>query len=69
VRQLTFDNASARGLNDRGLLRTGFQADLGVFDAERVKPAMPTVERDPPGGAHRLVQRRKASPPPSSMGR
>ena len=57
VRKLTFDNASAWELNDRGLLRAGFKADLVVFDAERVKPAMPTVETDLPGGARRLVQK------------
>jgi N-acyl-D-aspartate/D-glutamate deacylase len=57
VRKLTFDNASAWELNDRGLVRAGFKADLVLFDAERVKPAMPTVETDLPGGARRLVQK------------
>jgi len=57
VRKLTFDNASAWELNDRGLLRTGYKADLVLFDADRVKPAMPTVETDLPGGARRLVQK------------
>ena len=57
VRKLTFDNASAWELNDRGLVRTGYKADLVVFDAGRVKPAMPSVETDLPGGARRLVQK------------
>src|SRR5689334_23562455 len=57
VRKLTFDNASAWELRDRGLLRTGYHADVVVFDEARVKPAMPTVEHDLPGGARRLVQR------------
>jgi N-acyl-D-amino-acid deacylase len=57
VRKLTFDNASAWELRDRGLLRTGYYADVVVFDEARVKPAMPTVEHDLPGGARRLVQR------------
>ena len=57
VRKLTFDNASAWELNDRGLVRTGFKADLVLFDEQRVKPAMPTVETDLPGGARRLVQK------------
>jgi N-acyl-D-aspartate/D-glutamate deacylase len=57
VRKLTFDNASAWELHDRGLLRTGYKADLVVFDEQRVQPAMPTVETDLPGGARRLVQK------------
>jgi len=57
VRKLTFDNASAWELNDRGLVRTGYKADLVVFDESRVKPAMPSVETDLPGGARRLVQK------------
>ena len=57
VRKLTFDNASAWELNDRGLVRTGYNADLVVFDESRVKPAMPSVETDLPGGARRLVQK------------
>ena len=32
VRMLTFDNASAWELPDRGLVRTGYAADLVVFD-------------------------------------
>ena len=57
VRKLTFDNASAWELNDRGLLRTGYRADVVLFDEARVKPAMPKVETDLPGGARRLVQK------------
>ncbi len=57
VRKLTFDNASAWELKDRGLVRTGYRADLVLFDEQRVKPAMPTVETDLPSGARRLVQK------------
>ena len=57
IRKLTFDNASAWDLNDRGLVRIGYQADLVLFDEARVKPAMPTVETDLPGSARRLVQK------------
>ncbi|MDP6707118.1 MAG: amidohydrolase family protein [Alphaproteobacteria bacterium] len=57
IRMLTFDNASAWEIADRGLVRKGYAADLVVFDADRVQPAMPTVETDLPGGARRLVQK------------
>jgi N-acyl-D-amino-acid deacylase len=57
VRMLTFDNASAWELPDRGLIRTGYAADLVVFDADAIKPQMPTIVADLPGGAQRLVQK------------
>jgi N-acyl-D-aspartate/D-glutamate deacylase len=57
VRMLTFDNASAWELPGRGLLRAGYAADLVVFDADRIRPQLPTVEADLPGGARRLVQK------------
>ena len=57
VRMLTFDNASAWELPGRGLVRTGYAADLVVFDEEHIRPRLPTVEQDLPGGARRLVQK------------
>ena len=57
VRMLTFDNASAWELPNRGLIRTGYAADLVLFDEHRIKPQLPTVEQDLPGGARRLVQK------------
>ncbi len=57
VRMLTFDNASAWEIPDRGLIRTGYAADLVIFDADNIKPCLPTVEADLPGGARRLVQK------------
>lgn len=57
VRMVTFDNASAFELADRGLLRLGYRADIVVFDEATIKPRLPTVESDLPGGSRRLVQK------------
>ena len=57
VRKLTFENASAWNIVDRGLLRTGMAADIVVFDEPTVKPCRPTLEHDLPGGVRRLVQK------------
>ena len=57
VRMLTFDNASAWNMHDRGLLRPGFAADIVIFDEATVRPRLPTVQHDLPGGARRLVQK------------
>src|SRR5260370_2649949 len=54
---LAFHNASGWELPERGLIRTGYAADLVVFDEERIRPRLPTVEQDLPGGARRLVQK------------
>ena len=54
---LTFDNASAWELPDRGLVRTGYKADVLLFDESAIRPKLPTVETDLPGGSRRLVQK------------
>ena len=56
VRMLTLAPARAWGFHDRGIVREGFAADLNVFDADRVAPAMPTVVNDLPAGAKRIKQ-------------
>ena len=57
VRMITFDTATQWGLSDRGLLRTGFAADLVVFDPGTIGAEMPEVVNDLPAGAKRLTQR------------
>nr|MBC8239551.1 amidohydrolase family protein [Alphaproteobacteria bacterium] len=57
VRMLSFDNASAWELPDRGLVRKGYKADLLLFDEATIKPKVPTVETDLPGNSRRLVQK------------
>ena len=37
--------------------REGYQADIVLFEEDRIRPQLPTVEKDLPGGARRLVQK------------
>lgn len=57
VKKLTHDNAVAWELEGRGLVREGYHADLVLFEENRIRPCLPTVETDLPGGARRLVQK------------
>ncbi len=57
VRKMTHDNAEAFELKDRGLVREGYYADLVLFEADRVRPQLPRIENDLPGGARRRVQK------------
>ena len=57
VKKITHDNAAAWDMTDRGMVREGFRADLNLFEEARIRPSLPTVERDLPGGARRLVQK------------
>lgn len=57
VKKLTHDNAQAFELPERGLLKEGYKADVLLFDEKNVRPCLPTVETDLPGGARRLVQK------------
>lgn len=57
VKKITHDNARAWELDDRGLVREGYRADLVLFEENGIRPCLPTVETDLPGGARRLVQK------------
>ena len=57
VRQLTFVPAFYWGMHNRGLLRTGYAADVVVFDPETIAPMLPEVVNDLPAGARRLKQK------------
>jgi N-acyl-D-amino-acid deacylase len=57
IKKLTYDNAAAWEMNGRGLLSEGYQADILLFEEDRIRPQLPTVEKDLPGGARRLVQK------------
>ncbi|MCW5738140.1 MAG: amidohydrolase family protein [Enhydrobacter sp.] len=57
IKKLTHDNAAAWEMKGRGLLTEGYQADILLFEEDRIRPQLPTVEKDLPGGARRLVQK------------
>jgi N-acyl-D-aspartate/D-glutamate deacylase len=57
VRRMTSAPARILGLEDRGLLREGWRADVNVIDPDRVAERMPEFVHDFPGGAGRFIQR------------
>jgi N-acyl-D-aspartate/D-glutamate deacylase len=56
VKSLTQDTAHAVGLDDRGLLKPGYQADLNLIDFDALQLNVPTVAHDLPSGGKRLTQ-------------
>ncbi len=57
VKMLSFVPASQWGLNGRGLLREGWNADVVVFNPDTIAPMMPELAYDLPAGARRLKQK------------
>jgi N-acyl-D-aspartate/D-glutamate deacylase len=57
VKRLSYDNAMAIGLLDRGLVRVGMKADLNVIDYDRLRLRGPSIVYDMPAGGKRLIQR------------
>jgi N-acyl-D-amino-acid deacylase len=56
IKSLTSDPALAIGLNDRGLLKVGYKADLNLIDLENLRLHAPSVVRDLPAAGRRIVQ-------------
>jgi N-acyl-D-amino-acid deacylase len=56
VRALAFEPAQVLGLKDRGLIRTGYKADLNVIDYARLALHAPEIKYDLPAGGRRLDQ-------------
>ena len=56
IKTLAHDPAAAVGLNDRGLLKRGYKADLNVIDYARLSLPAPFVINDLPAGGKRLMQ-------------
>lgn len=47
----------AVGLEDRGVLKVGYKADINVIDMSRIHLHAPLTKRDLPAGARRLEQK------------
>lgn len=56
VRRLTSASARILGIRNRGTLEPGMNADINVFDADRVSEGYPYRVHDFPGKAPRLMQ-------------
>lgn len=57
IKRITSDNAQAIGLEDRGLLKPGYKADVNVIDYDRLEIGYPEVAYDLPSGGRRLIQK------------
>jgi N-acyl-D-amino-acid deacylase len=57
VRKLTAIPARIIGIQDRGLLEVGMEADVNVLNPDTVAECMPEIVNDFPGGAPRFIQR------------
>jgi len=57
VRLLTSATADVIGLKDRGLIASGYKADINVIDFDRLRLHPPEIVGDLPSGGRRLIQR------------
>ena len=57
IRKLSHETANAVGLNDRGLLRAGYKADINVIDIDALRLHAPRIAYDLPANGRRLTQR------------
>jgi len=57
VRKLSSDTARAYGMNNRGVLKASYLADVNVIDFEKLRLYRPEAIHDLPTGGRRLVQR------------
>jgi len=57
IRKLSHETANAVGLNDRGLLRAGYKADINVIDIDALQLHAPRIAYDLPANGRRLTQR------------
>ena len=54
---MTYNNARAIGLNDRGLIQAGYKADINVINYDQLQLDSPKIHYDLPAGGKRLIQK------------
>lgn len=57
IHRQTAQTAAAFGLNDRGLLKPGYRADVNIIDFDNLSLGRPRLIHDLPAGGRRLIQR------------
>ncbi|MFO0349038.1 MAG: N-acyl-D-amino-acid deacylase family protein [Alphaproteobacteria bacterium] len=57
IKRQTRDTALLYGLEDRGLLKSGYLADVNIIDLDRLKLGKPWLAFDLPAGGKRLLQK------------
>ncbi len=57
IKRQCLDTARLYGLNDRGVLKPGYLADVNVVDMDRIKLGKPWLAFDLPAGGKRLLQK------------
>jgi N-acyl-D-aspartate/D-glutamate deacylase len=57
IKRQCHDTARLYGLNDRGILKPGYLADINIIDLERLKLGKPWLAFDLPAGGRRLLQK------------
>ncbi|MFT6147201.1 MAG: N-acyl-D-aspartate/D-glutamate deacylase [Myxococcota bacterium] len=57
IKRQTQETAAFYGLNDRGLLKPGYRADLNIIDYDNLRLGKPKMAFDLPAGGRRLIQR------------
>ena len=57
IKRQCHDTARLYGLNDRGLVKPGYLADVNVIDMDRLKLGKPWLAFDLPAGGRRLLQK------------
>ena len=56
VKKITSDTAAIWGIPERGLIRTGYVADIAIFDPETINRGEEVFVHDVPGEGHRYVR-------------